>query len=761
MIIDNYTNTLPENRETELDYIIPKSPILTVRQFKFDLLVNEPLIIPYYVNVFDDTEYRDNKIGDTFTTIIRLDEDTIEDSQVIEYKQTTFSGEQIIDLGLQSAGIHSFSIRTIQSNGVSSGTQYFKFIVKEPIEQSDYLDLNGINTFQSVNNYDGKVKYGNSKTFYFDGESIVNPISTQTGSKIKAAYKSKITNNASYKVTLNKVQGKIKYIKIEVNGGIEYEPLVNPKYNHTIDITGVYYLTTVYKDSNNVEHLLSDLLNTPADELPKEAVITAAKNKIALTRLLEACKATGYKGVLLPKLDLVLDYHSADGSKTLTYSDKGRCDIEFPDNFIIDFNNSTLSALQTIDLHNGRLFWLIDNINTHIRNINLVGNYKNYDYIKSRTSGAGKTSEALSVFSMSKCSFCSIKNADISYSVGYEFTFGEDIPGSLGGDTRAPFDNTGYIDSDGNIHNIPTVGDINSIEQYWYTSDYSDIPIRTKYVPYYQNRVWNHFRFCRASSVNGGYNGVTRREYCDEFFIHYYDSEKQFIKTVKVQMQDIIIPPLNAVYFRLSAIGVMKSGLLDTLNKSDGTCGIILCSNANSFCNVAEDCKVHDTRSCLGLYSGNQQLVKGMRVWNIAQDPTIGGELNFGITNFGITTLLVDIEDMSWVFNNIYIEDFEYLYGDVRAFNVIFSHKLDMNNCRNLGLVFKEIDRGRVNNSSNCSLRLVDPAGNFARDLYIQFDNCHFTRVSNNRNPNKCRSNISFRNTVVQEITGDVTIKNN
>jgi hypothetical protein len=44
------------------------------------------LVIPYYVNAFDDYYYKENKIGETFTIIIRLDEDTLPDDLIKEFK---------------------------------------------------------------------------------------------------------------------------------------------------------------------------------------------------------------------------------------------------------------------------------------------------------------------------------------------------------------------------------------------------------------------------------------------------------------------------------------------------------------------------------------------------------------------------------------------------------------------------------------------------------------------------------------------------
>lgn len=752
MILNNYNNILKDNVETKSTYIIPKEPILFVRQFDFNLTPDKNLVIPYYVNAFDDYYYKENKIGETFTIIIRLDEDTLPDDLIKEFKQTTFAGEQIIDVGpISKLGVHSFSIKVIQSNGVGSAVQYFKFIVRDT--KADILDLNEISNFKSNEEYSEKEYYGLSRKIYYNGKEFVYPISTKTGKRLSYEYKSKIVNNAKYTVSVHKDNNTIKDIQIDVIGNIEYYPLTGSNYDHVVDITGTYYLNTTYKLSNGDVKSLKDEVDTPADKLPKEAVITAAKNKVALTRLFEAVKAYGKDGVKLPKMDIIIDYHSADGTKTITYSDKGRCDIDFPNNFIIDFNNSQVKALQTIDISGGKLIWLTNNFNTHIKNLILAGNYKNYDWEKSKTSGAGKTSEALSSFAMHRCSFCSIQSSDISYSVGYELLFGEDIPGSLTSSNKPPFTKCGYIDYLGQPHNT-VEKDSDSVEQYWYTDDFADIPFRRTLQDYYLYIGQNHFRFCKAEGVNGRYNGVTRRGLMDSFFIHYYNSDKQFIKTVKVRMQDIIIPPFNAVYFKLSVVGIKTSGQLDSLNKSDNkSSAIILYSNVNSFCNVVQDCKVHDVRSCLGLYSGNQQLVKNLMVWNIAQDPTKQN-------GFGITTLLVDVEDMSWLFNNQYVENFEYLYGDVRAFNVIFSHKVNLNYCKNIGIVLKEINGISMKGCSNSSLRLKQPEFNFYDDLNLHAENSYFTRINNERNKDKCRSELLIRKTYVDQYNENVIIKN-
>jgi hypothetical protein len=135
MITNNYDNSLPRNTESELTFFADKAPVLFVRQFQMVFDYHDSadaghLIVPYYVDGCDESLSHDNRIGDTFTTVIRLDEDTVPQNEVTEFVRTTYAGEQVIDLGsvdelfrkdeASPYGYHSFSVKTIQSTGIGS-----------------------------------------------------------------------------------------------------------------------------------------------------------------------------------------------------------------------------------------------------------------------------------------------------------------------------------------------------------------------------------------------------------------------------------------------------------------------------------------------------------------------------------------------------------------------------------------------------------------------------------------------------------------
>ena len=148
MILENYNDSLQENIEHDVSFIVNEVPILAVRPFDPRVIQGEQFILPYFVDNSLNTSYEENVLSDTFTVIAALDEDTKPESSVFRIKQTTYAGEQLINLGaIEELGEHTLSIKAIQSNGIASDTKFFKFYVDKADSDKTIFDLTSVDTF--------------------------------------------------------------------------------------------------------------------------------------------------------------------------------------------------------------------------------------------------------------------------------------------------------------------------------------------------------------------------------------------------------------------------------------------------------------------------------------------------------------------------------------------------------------------------------------------------------------------------------------
>lgn len=530
MIVNEYNNSFSEIKETDRTFLSTKSPQLFVSDFDFKIKKGDTLIIPYRIHEYHDEE--DNrikknndprgdkgtfidKLGNKYTTIVVLDEDKEEpENGFVTYKQTTYGGQQVIEIGPCSVGEHCFSIRAIEDTGISTARHLFYFLVENPQKASSIKRLediltdqgNGVKTFTSEYKYDPtwKDEYGN----FTNGSARY----TRTSDDSPRAAKSVIV--AKYEVSTKWTSdNKLKSFTVTIRNNQDAEPNNVEKYSDTgfvyknptnnflkiehnkddgslltyskikENIAGVYEFNTTCI-VNGQEKQLSDYLKTTFVELPIEVQTAAVKNKIALTRLFEAFQAyhNGQQCTLImPKnTDIIIDYHklNAEGKANIarqTWNPNenrteipgpvaGGDEIKFPNNFTLDLNGSSISILQCYDCDWAGIISFNLNYNSCVKNGKIQGlfHYYNYDekqkvkYKKNDGTWVSVGIEGTYCTAFWGSKFCTFENMDLSGAVGYDCYFGESKTHGVQKTGQRkycpPFDAEAYIDYDGVMH---------------------------------------------------------------------------------------------------------------------------------------------------------------------------------------------------------------------------------------------------------------------------------------------------------------------
>jgi hypothetical protein len=813
MIVNNFNDSLPENKVTNWTFDSRIAPKIFVREFNSRLFYSNEakLIIPYYVTdyfdgVFNFVDDKDasvkktyyNKISQTFTTIITLNSELDDsDSRKRSYKKTTYRGEHIFeisDFDELDIGVHYFSIETIQSDGNSSGLQFFKYYLEDPNELKTLVDLTTSEFFNFDSSYEFNINEVEGNTLENFSTKLVlkkeYEYSTSNGGswKLKSNPVFKKTNLSSYKVECFYDDNSIEYIKITVPKDKEidgysygysyYSNVMNWITYHNVngailsasdtnkslieDISGIYYLTTVYVDENNVKHKLKDYVSLQPSEIPDEVIKICIKNKLALNRLCEAAQAYGGSGKVtlkLPLMDIVLDRHKLSKSGNIVdpkyrditnpatpinsyydYDDN----IEFPDNFTLDLNGSKISVLQSTDLNSGHYFPIINNFDTHVINGIIQGSQK---YLKYRNQQ--RFPEFLSNAAIYGCDFCTYENMEITYTTGYDCQISaDDSNATLGVFNYQPkclrnFNSLGYIDYSGNF---------NDTSEYYKSilrDKNPDLPADFNFKSEFDKLIV--LRCNRAPEIGYPYertprellgnvwiptmitksSGNTRTLLSKELFIHFFDEDNKFISTLKLMSVNPIPIPKNAKFCLFSVVGYSYTDYSNDLNNislSSGSGQYIVYSEKISYCNGFINCKFHHQRTSLFDNSGStQNYAKNCFTWNFGiRYSTEGG---FSNQNF-----LVDIEDDAHLSNNFYVNNFEHIFGK-GVWMIQQGCNNSFDKCRGFNVSFqKTLLGGGVFNST---LTKINIGNGYTDPVRYNTYKCNISNVFNNTKGSK------------------------
>jgi hypothetical protein len=735
MIINNYNNTLPENKESNLTFTSLADPIIGIRMFDFNLVQGEThLVVNYWVSDYKQSDYINEKVGPTFTTVVTVDEDTVPANEVRTWKKTTYAGEQFIDLGtFDELGIHTLNIRTIQSNGIGSITKMLKFIVRKPESQMNVIDLSNGGSF--ISEFNGYTQY-KMRTYPND------VVAYEFNCKYSVVCETDSSNNVTG-ITISvgrRVQNKkcITVYNVTDEIGTKGEEYVSRTDDYADGCNTAWDANNAYPREfhlstsclfNGEDTELTEFLQVTAPQLldnsssnPYRIVIeTAAKNKLALMRLFEAAKAAGADRIKLPNMDIVCSYHYAKDYSTDTslsldvsegYNDKTitRDGIIIPNGFWVDLNGSHVSVLQTNRNWKASLFPLAYCIDAHLTNGKISGNWIG------TTHSNPNDGESRNILKMQACQFCSFEGLDISGTVGYDVMVAP-LEGTIGvwSNPGKAFNKKGYIDYDGVEHDGESVTDGELYHGFMYTDDMKSITNTHWCVDNHVIRI--------ATEDDGGYSVSGLHSLtCRTVLASFYDANNNFIKTVKTYERFPTLTPYGATKIRLCKYGTALRGEMDSVNTGNSTVrgrfGVCYRITLGWGC-VIRNCNIYNTRQVVFANGSAQTLTQNCKLfcvngerqshysWSVNsqtnefQTPTeyAGvirsrnevGDPRFSYDFYSIyPTWIVDIEDESRQLYYGFWDNVEVVCGRVNSIQLDAGYDYHFKDCKNLHINFNK-----------------------------------------------------------------------
>lgn len=345
--------------------------------------------------------------------------------------------------------------------------------------------------------------------------------------------------------------------------------------------------------SDNFYQMQDTDLETYGIVVDNDDVSIAQANKAALTNFFAAVKSGGYNGVVMLNHTYWLDYHGDDA--------------RFPNGFTIDLNGATIRATQCNDLNAKDFIKFSNNIDTHIINGNIVGNYDGFDFEATRVNAnVDVPGEHLSVISMRNGSrYCSLRGVDVSGSVGYDCVIHGNYGSGSGINTDSGLSENSAVDF--------TTGEVvaasGMVASTLISIDgFKEITIgRTGYGGY-------------------GYMGSRR-----ELFYSFYNENGSYLCTIKSSHYFLCKVPSGASKVRITVYGDKSQW------KYLAPAGELLIFKDPGVVKNVEivDCHWHDTRTI----AFTPCIVKGARFINCTYH-NISKE-----TTYGVTSVLGDLED--------------------------------------------------------------------------------------------------------------------
>lgn len=337
-------------------------------------------------------------------------------------------------------------------------------------------------------------------------------------------------------------------------------------------------------------------LETYGIVVDNDDVSIAEANKAALSTFFAAVAngshdGTQYNGVIMINEVYWLDYHGDD--------------VEFPNGFTVDLNGATIRATLCNDLNIKELIRLGNNIDTHIINGNLVGNYEGFDFETTRVNTGKDTlssaGEHLSVTSMRDGSrYCSFRNLDISQSVGYECV----LDGGFGNGSE--------------FHPETSMTDNTAVDLATGEVVSKDDMVTTKLL---ELRGAKEIAFGK-----GGYGGFCYLGKRHEIFYSFYNANGTYLGSVKSKLYYLCKVPATATTVRVTGYGGISTWDFSSGGEFDFWRDPTTVKNVEVI-----NCHWHDTRTI----AISPFKVKGARIinctyHNISKEIAGGGTLSLG-----------------------------------------------------------------------------------------------------------------------------------
>ena len=640
-ILDNVTESLKENVETSNTFTNIETPQVNIRYYQTEVKPGEDVYIQYYVDTKHAKRLLENKIQDTFTTIIRDANDNI------LAKYTTYAGEFKVKIKFtEELGQTWFTIQTIDNHGVGSAVQFFDILVRNPIVSRIYeMKASDLAKYSIQPNIEDKLigyknKIGLSKLFAdaktngYTEVKLYNP----SGDTI---YYIDYHKNISNKTGVYDFGSPTFYLYKLQSGKIAENITLTPGKRITVNsknyTVGTDVLSWIEEDGAKIYRDKNDKIKVfwKGNWFNSVKQVTVSEDYLRTYRLAyftETLSETLDNGdkVTYKRYEKYPDGYYYIVSSTVPYtSSKGYSGGDFmklPYSFTLDLNGSTLHAVNCNDIRvEGSIIKFYDNFDSHVKNGKAVGMYKNYNFprtfILTSQSSAGTPVEHINVVSMAGSRYCSVENVDISYSTGYESGVGGLGVGTQG--TLNSWDNTskydpinpytckyptvrfnkaGYINYEGELVQPEAICPLASNSPDLSKGDSIGIVHTSNFIacnPRYTGKNGEIIYTKEISIEPSGYKQYMAGKQ-HEVFVHFYDSSYQFIKTVKTHMYMLIKIPSQTAYVKISGYGVCQ-GNQPVLDKG-GRCvafeHIALVSRGTFSKNtVYRNCSYHDTRT--------------------------------------------------------------------------------------------------------------------------------------------------------------------
>ena len=687
-IVNSTDRSLPENTETEQTFLSSNTPSLSIRYFNPVVTVGSKLTLEYYV----DTRYADrlnnNCIGDTFTTIIKDKNDNI------LYKETTYAGEFVCQIQFFDPGETWFSIQTINNHGVGSAVQFFDILVKQPEMRRVYqMTAQDLTQYSIVPNnstpaigYRNKVQFtslfakvkadgyneiklwnpGGNTVYYFDCHKKVGSTYSDLGTHNFYIYEVKneeVVGNVEIKANQSvSVGNKIYQVGSDIvewiwNDGAKL-------YRSSNDKIKVFWKGTWFDPAKEVVSPSNYLRTYRLDYFYADVEIETDAGKIKVPRY--KTLGDGFYYVVTSTVPYVSGKGYAGGDY-----------MKFPDNFTIDLNGSTWQAITCYDIRlRGSIVSLELNTDTHVKNGKLKGMYQNYCFprahILQSLSSASVVGEHINVTEIVSSKYCSIEDMDISYAMGYEGVVASSENITLLGNYNSRdntnkydpsnslscqypmlrFNKLGYIDYSGQTHPENFVETLRPESPDREIADSVSIIYTNTFTPCNPRVKVPSGQITRLDEITiepGGYKEFMAGKH-HEVFVHFYDQNYRFIKTVKTSMYYLVKVPEGAQFIKLSAYGLSKqvSGsrfpVLDSVGRNKSLEHLqekAWCPSKN---NWFKNCSWHDTRTiavCMSYAKG--QLWDNCTYTRIAIEPR---------NDWFVTKIFGDFEE-GWHFTDL------------------------------------------------------------------------------------------------------------
>ena len=370
---------------------------------------------------------------------------------------------------------------------------------------------------------------------------------------------------------------------------------------------------------DNTVYITDDILshyNIDRNDNPDNALAT----KNGMQRLMDEYAGNGVRKIVLPEgiyqmecefwfISSVTQYNPEDyTTEQLETSLQGTKNVlQVPNNFILDMNGSTFKVKESLYWQNhSRLLEIRNKYDSHVLNGIFEGDYRRRDLTQlSNGNPRGEGGNCFGIFGRSR--YSSFKNCDVKLFTGYCVTMQHD-----GGVYRNDISLNGFT----NVRIDENGQEVQSTSDEWTCSLYE------------LNSVYDDYRVLTVGQLLG--NGWTMQTDSWNADFHFYDENRNLIKTIKGILYRPMLKPENAKYIRCTVKCAPTTGRPDVASYLTNLGWKVTDYNSPRNCELIE-LHFNDTRTCgLNPNQGNNNLIEGCTFIDCA-------------TN--ITPVAVDFED--------------------------------------------------------------------------------------------------------------------